>query len=78
MNEKNIDKVLDMVELYFSTLGFCAIGALMIFCGGVVLGHDVLGGLLPFCASAYVGWETIKFGWDEYKHRRRRHDEKFD
>lgn len=70
MNEKNIDKVLDMVELYFSTLGFCAIGALMIFCGGVVLGHDVLGGLLPFCASVYGGWGIIKFGWDEFKQRR--------
>ena len=78
MEEKDIDRVLDTVELYFSTLGFCAIGALMIFCGGFVLGRDFLSGLLPFCASAYVGWETIRFGWDEYMHRRRYHDEKFD
>ena len=70
MNEKEIDRVLEAVELYFSTLGFCAIGALMIFCGGVVLGHDVLGGLLPFCASVYGGWAIIKFGGDEFKHRR--------
>lgn len=70
MDEKEIDRVLEAVELYFSTLGFCAIGALMIFCGGFMLGHDVLGGLLPFCASVYVGWETIKYGWDEFKQRR--------
>lgn len=70
MKEKDIDRVLDTVELYFSTLGFCAIGALMIFCGGVMLGHDVLWGLLPFCASVYVGWECIKFGWDAFKQKR--------
>ena len=70
MKEKDIDRVLDTVELYFSTLGFCAIGALMIFAGGVMLGHDVLWGLLPFCASVYGGWGVIKFGWDEFKQMR--------
>ncbi len=75
MKEKDIDKVLDTVELYFSTLGFCAIGALMIFCGGVMLGRDFANGLLPFCASVYVGWETIKYGWDEFKERRPYHED---
>lgn len=75
MNEKEIDRVLEAVELYFSTLGFCAIGALMIFCGGVVLGHDVLGGLLPFCASVGFGWHAIRFGWTEFKERRPHHED---
>lgn len=70
MEEKDIDRVLDTVELYFSTLGFCVVGVLTIFCGGFVLGRDFLGGLLPFAASVYGGWGVIKFGWDEFKQRR--------
>lgn len=70
MEEKDIDRVLDTVELYFSTLGFCVVGVLTIFCGGFVLGRDFIGGLLPFAASVYGGWGIIKFGWDEFKERR--------
>lgn len=69
MKEKDIDRVLDTVELYFSTLGFCVIGVLTIFCGGFVLGRDFVGGLLPFFASVAGGWGVIKFGWNEFKKR---------
>ena len=74
MDEKEIDRVLDTVELYFSTLGFCVVGVLTIFCGGFVLGRDFLGGLLPFAASVLFGWHAIRFGWEDFKRRRRSHE----
>lgn len=77
MDEKEIDRLLDSLELYFSTLGFCALGAMMIFCGGVMLGRDFVNGLLPFIASVYGGWAMIRFGWREYKSGKRDYDEKF-
>lgn len=77
MKEKDIDKVLDTVELYFSTLGISVVGVLAIFCGGFVLGRDFANGLLPFCASVYGGWAIIRFGWREYKSGKRDYDEKF-
>lgn len=70
MNEKNIDKVLDMVELYFSTLGISVVGLLTIFCGGFVLGRDFISGLLPFTGSVLFGWHAIRFGWTEFKQMR--------
>lgn len=76
MKEKDIDRVLDMVELYFSTLGISVVGVLAIFCGGFVLGRDFLGGLLPFIASVLYGWNAIRYGWNEFK--KRRHDEDSD
>lgn len=75
MDEKEIDRLLDSLELYFSTLGFCVLGALMIFCGGVMLGRDFIGGLLPFAASVGFGWQAIRFGWEDFKKRRRSHED---
>lgn len=74
MEEKDIDRVLDTVELYFSTLGFCVVGVLTIFCGGFVLGRDFIGGLLPFAASVLFGWHAIRFGWEDFKRRRSHED----
>ncbi len=73
MEEKDIDKVLDTVELYFSTLGISVVGVLTILCGGVVLWRDFVGGMLPFACSVAFGWLAIRYGWDEYK--RRRHED---
>lgn len=73
MEEKDIDKVLDTVELYISTLGISVFGVLTIFCGGFVLGRDFISGLLPFIASVLFGWNAIRYGWTEFKERR--HDE---
>lgn len=75
MNEKNIDKVLDTVELYFSTLGISVVGVLAIFCGGFVLGRDFISGLLPFAASVGFGWQAIRCGWEDFKRRRRSHED---
>ena len=75
MEEKDIDRVLEAVELYFSTLGFCVVGVLTIFCGGFVLGRDFIGGLLPFAASVLIGWHAIRFGWTEFKERRPHHED---
>lgn len=75
MKEKDIDKVLDMVELYFSTLGISVVGVLAIFCGGFVLGRDFISGLLPFTGSVLFGWHSIRFGWTEFKERRPRHED---
>ncbi len=76
MKEKDIDRVLDTVEFYFSTLGISVLGVLAIFCGGFVLGRDFVGGLLPFVSSVLFGWHLIRFGWTEFKERR--HDEDTD
>lgn len=76
MDEKDIDRVLDAVELYVSTLGISVVGVLAIFCGGFVLGRDFICGLLPFTASVLFGWHAIRFGWNEFKERR--HDEDAD
>lgn len=73
MEEKEIDRVLNRVELYVSTLGISVVGVLTIFCGGFVLGRDFVGGLLPFVSSVLFGWHSIRFGWNEFKERR--HDE---
>lgn len=70
MKEKDIDRVLDTVELYVSTLGISVLGVLAIFCGGFVLGRDFLGGLLPFAASVSFGWQSIRFGWEDFKKKR--------
>lgn len=75
MNEKNIDKVLDRVELYVSTLGISAFGVLTIFCGGFALGQDFIYGLPPFIASTLFGWNAIRYGWKEFKERRPRHED---
>lgn len=76
MSEKEIDRVLNRVELYFSTLGISVVGVLAIFCGGFVLGRDFISGLLPFACSVGFGWQAIRFGWKEFKERR--HDEDAD
>lgn len=76
MKEKDIDRVLDTVELYFSTLGISVVGVLVIFCGGFVLGRDFVGGLLPCVASIGFGWAMIRYGWEDFK--KRRHDEDTD
>ena len=75
MKEKDIDRVLDTVELYVSTLGISVVGVLAIFCGGFVLGRDFIGGLLPFACSVAAGWIAIRYGWREYKYRKRDYDE---
>ena len=77
MDEKDIDRVLDAVELYVSTLGISVVGVLAIFCGGFVLGRDFVGGLLPFACSVVFGWQAIRFGWEDFKEKRR-HDEDAD
>ena len=70
MKEKDIDRVLNAVELYFSTLGISVLGVLTIFCGGFVVGRDFIGGLLPFACSVVFGWQAIRYGWEDFKEKR--------